>query len=161
MSAIYKRIKKQNGERFAQTLRDHHNGLLEVKDIDLIVKHAGKGKDKAVALLPYLMTLLAANDDIQQDAPGNPFDLLDQAGYDAFHADTLEKQNSIQHHFQRGELLFNEKILTEEKKDKMSMVPPSSRYKFIKTETLSALKTDIIILFLGVITPLIVIPIIL
>jgi len=57
---IYKKIKKQNGETFARTLRDHHNGLLEIEGIINIVKHAGRN---AAPLLPYLMSLLASNDD--------------------------------------------------------------------------------------------------
>lgn len=106
---MYKKLKKQKGERFAQTIRNFHNGLLEIPDLDVIVRHAGK---EAEPLLPYLMSLLATNDDTVDEAPvsANPFDLLDQAGYDAFYADTLEKQNSISKYFQKDELLctFND-----------------------------------------------------
>lgn len=104
---MYKKLKKQKGERFAQTIRNFHNGLLEIPDLDVIVRHAGR---EAEPLLPYLMSLLASNDDVPVDAPANPFDLLEQAGYDAFYADTLEKQNSIKGYFAKGELLctFND-----------------------------------------------------
>ena len=104
----YKKIKKQNGERFARCLRDHHNGLLEIEGIADIVKHAGR---KAEPLLPYLMSLMSANDDrAQQQEPGCPFKLLEEAGYDAFYADTLEKQNSIMPYFNQNERLctFND-----------------------------------------------------
>ncbi len=103
----YKKIKKQNGEAFARALRAHHNGLLEIPDIDRLVRHAGRD---AEALLPYLMSLLAVNDDAPAAAPQDPFALLDRAGYDAFHADTLAKQNSIRKYFRAGELLctFND-----------------------------------------------------
>ena len=47
---MYKKIKRQNGETFARTLRDHHNGLLEIPDIDKIVRHAGRD---AEPLLPF------------------------------------------------------------------------------------------------------------
>ena len=96
--AIYKKLKKKNGETFARTLRNFHSGLLAVPDIDVIVRHAGRD---AKGLLPYLMTLMAANDDEPQPVhePRDPFVLLDEAGYDAFHADTLRKQNSIKRHF--------------------------------------------------------------
>jgi hypothetical protein len=110
--AIYKKLKKQNGEKFAQTIRNHHNGLLEVPNILSILRHAGHGADDVQGVLPYLMTLLQTGD--QDNTPPatsrDPFKLLEDAGYDAFHADTLEKQNSIQHYFQRGELLctFND-----------------------------------------------------
>ena len=108
MDKIYKKLKKQKGEKFAQVLRNHHNGILEIPGIVDIVKHAGRD---AEPLLPYLMSLLATNDDVPEEEPGCPFDLLSQAGYDAFHADTLEKQNSIKPYFKRNERLctFNDR----------------------------------------------------
>lgn len=36
MSDVGKTIKKQNDEAFAQALRNHHNGLLEIPDIDTL-----------------------------------------------------------------------------------------------------------------------------
>lgn len=107
MSDMYKKIKRQNGEKFAQTIRNYHDGLFEIEGIDEIVRHAGRD---ARPLLPYLMGLLASNDDVAPLAPEDPFILLDRAGYDAFYADTLEKQNSIKPYFSKGELLctFND-----------------------------------------------------
>ncbi len=107
MSDAYQKIKKHNGEAFAQELRNYHNGLLEIDGIDQIVRHAGRD---ASVLLPYLMGLLTSNDDVAVQNPQDPFTLLDQAGYNAFYADTLERQNSIQKYFQPGELLctFND-----------------------------------------------------
>ncbi len=105
---VYKKIKRHNGERFAQTLRNYHSGLLQIDGLAEMVRHAGRD---AEPLLPYLMSLLASNDDKPTAAPIlDPFVLLDQAGYDAFHADTLEKQNSIASYFAPGELLctFND-----------------------------------------------------
>jgi hypothetical protein len=99
---MYKKLKKQNGEAFAQTLRNFHNGILEIPDLDVILRHAGRD---AKPLLPYLMGLLAPVDTAPVTAPADPFALLDQAGYEAFHADTLEKQNSIEHYFDPDELL--------------------------------------------------------
>ena len=102
---MYKKLKKNNGEKFAKTLRDYHNGILEIPDIDIMLYHAGR---EAKPLIKYLMGLLASNDNEPQG--GNPFDLLKEAGYDAFHADTLEKQNSIKPYFKTGEMLctFND-----------------------------------------------------
>lgn len=103
--SVYNKIKKQNGEKFAQTLRKFHEGLFEIPGIDAILRHAGRD---AKPLIPYLMTIMAVNDDeveITPVTPLDPFRLLDQAGYDAFYADTLDKQNSIKHHFVEGELL--------------------------------------------------------
>ncbi len=105
---MYNKLKKQNGEKFAQAIRGFHNGILEIPDLDVILRHAGR---EAEPLLPYLMSLLASNDDdAPASAPGDPFALLDRAGYEAFHADTLEKQNSIARYFKQGELLctFND-----------------------------------------------------
>tara|TARA_R110002124_G_scaffold64985_2_gene177784 strand:- start:602615 stop:603814 length:1200 start_codon:yes stop_codon:yes gene_type:complete len=106
---MYKKIKKQNGEKFAQRLRDFHNGIMEIPDLDVILRHAGRD---AAPLLPYLLTLLATDDDPEPEpeAIGSPFELLEQAGYKAFHADTLEKQNSIKTYYKKGELLctFND-----------------------------------------------------
>lgn len=108
MSDMYKKIKKQNGEAFARTLRDYHNGLLEIEGLDEIVRYAGRDAEE---LLPYLMSLLASNDDAPPPKPEDPFVLLDRAGYDAFYADTLGKQNSIEKYFEKDELLctFNDK----------------------------------------------------
>jgi hypothetical protein len=101
--SMYEKIKKRNGEQFARTIRDFHNGIFEIPDIDKILYHAGRD---AKPLLPYLMGLMAANDNTPAPAePQDPFVLLDQAGYDAFYADTLKKQNSIKPYFKKGELL--------------------------------------------------------
>ncbi len=108
---MYKKLKRQNGEQFAQTLRNFHGGLLDIPDLDKIVRHAGRDVEP---LLPYLIGLKASLDDKAAapapEQPGDPFALLDQAGYDAIHADTLEKQNSIACYFAPDELLctFND-----------------------------------------------------
>lgn len=46
----------------------------------------------------------------KNEKPQDPFVLLDQAGYDAFYADTPDLQNSIKKYFKEGELLctFND-----------------------------------------------------
>ncbi len=106
-NAMYKKLKKQNGEKFAQTIRDYHNGILELPDVDIILRHAGRD---AKPLLPYLTSLLTADNSEPTPTPEDPLSLLEQAGYEAFHADTLEKQNSIKPYFKKGELLctFND-----------------------------------------------------
>ncbi|MEM6812066.1 MAG: leucine-rich repeat protein [Pseudomonadota bacterium] len=101
---VYKKIKKQNGERFARSIRDFHSGIFEVPGIEDIVKHAGRD---AEPLLPYLLSLTEAANENEPAPPKaeNPFKLLKEAGYDAFYANTLEKQNSIKRYFAPGELL--------------------------------------------------------
>lgn len=106
---MYKKLKQLKGERFARIIRNHHNGILEIPDLDLILRHAGHDAER---LLPWLETQIGRprQDDTPAEPPRDPFALLDQAGYNAFYADTLEKQNSIQPFFQKGELLctFND-----------------------------------------------------
>ena len=101
-NAAYNKIKRNNGEAFVQKICKHHGGIFEIPGIVDILRHAGR---EAGPLLPYLVTLLDAADSEANPtaAPQNPFALLKKAGYDAFHADTLEKQDSIQHHFAPGE----------------------------------------------------------
>lgn len=99
----FNKIKKQNGEEFAKILRNYHNGIFEIPDVVSIVKHAGRGKD-AERILSYLVNLLSAEAD-KEEKPGDPFELLSQAGYDAYYADTLEKQNAISKHFEKDEEL--------------------------------------------------------
>jgi hypothetical protein len=108
--AIYKKIKKQNGEKFAQTIRNHHNGLLEIPELPHILRYAGRDPNDAEGLLPYLMTLISPKDSSSSQGNRNPFELLDEAGYNAFHANTLAKQNSIKHYFIPEEFLctFND-----------------------------------------------------
>lgn len=94
-------IKKQNGEHFAKAIRAYDNGIFDIKDIDKIVKYAGRD---AEPILQYLVSL--KNIHIEEQAVHmDPLVLLDQAGYDAYVADTLEKQNAIQKYYASGEEL--------------------------------------------------------
>ena len=111
-NTIYRKLKRQNGERFAQTIRNYHNGLLQIEGIVDILRHAGRDPEDAERLLPYLMHKLAVNDEeFEPVEPKDPFVLLEQAGYDAFHVTNIEEQNSIKHHYAPGELLctFNDR----------------------------------------------------
>lgn len=99
---VYDLIKKQNGERFAQSVRKYDDGIFEIENILDIVRYAGK---KADPILNYLSSLkkIAIN-----NVPGaslNPFELLDSVGYDAVYADSLVKQNAIAPYFFSGEQL--------------------------------------------------------
>lgn len=106
MKSIYDIIKKQNGEKFAQTIRSNDSGILDVPNLAHITKYAGRD---AMPLLPYLISLKDVKIE-EVKSTKNPFDLLHQAGYDAEYADTLEKQNSIKKYFQSSEVLctFND-----------------------------------------------------
>ncbi len=93
--SIYEQIKKQNGEAFAKAIRNYDNGIFDVPDIVEIVKYAGQ---EAEPILPYLTSL--KNVKIEEvEEPQDPIKLLDKAGYNAYYADTLSKQNLIEKYY--------------------------------------------------------------
>ena len=95
-------IKKQNGEKFAKSIRDYDNGIFDIPNIIEIVKYAGRD---AEPILKYLISLKNIQIEDLYDKNKSPFELLYQAGYSAEYADTLEKQNSIKPYFCEGEEL--------------------------------------------------------
>lgn len=99
---VYDIIKKQNGEGFARVLRE--KGLLDIPDIASIVKYAGHSADDATAIFPYLWSLKEFEEDKSMPV-GNPFQLLEQAGYHAFEVHNLDEQNSIRRFFRSSEEL--------------------------------------------------------
>ncbi len=104
--SMYEIIKKQNGERFAKAIRNYDNGIFDIPNIDKIVKYAGR---EAEPIMNYLVSLKQVR--IEEMAVHmDPVMLLKKAGYDAYVADTLQKQNAIKKYFARGEELctFND-----------------------------------------------------
>ncbi len=104
--SMYEIIKKQNGERFAKAIRNYDSGIFDVPHIDEIVKYAGH---EAEPIMNYLVSLKKIR--IEEMAVHmDPIALLKKAGYDAYVADTLAKQNAIKKYFARGEELctFND-----------------------------------------------------
>ena len=98
---MYDIIKRQNGEAFAQGIRRFDNGLFEVPNLDKIVRYAGRNP---VPILGFLESF--KNIEIDETVEyKDPFLLLKSVGYDAFVADTLNKQNSIERYFDQGEEL--------------------------------------------------------
>lgn len=98
---IFDKIKKQNGEAFAKAIRSYDNGIFDVPNIVNIVRYAGR---EAEPIMNYLVSL--KNVQIkEQNTHLSPFELLDKAGYNAYWADTLEKQNAIQKYFDDDEEL--------------------------------------------------------
>ena len=99
--SMYDIIKKQNGEHFAKAIRNYDNGIFDIPNIDKIVKYAGRD---AEPIMNYLVSLKQIT--IQEMAVHmDPIELLDKAGYDAYVADTLEKQNAIKKYYAPGEEL--------------------------------------------------------
>ena len=102
--SVYKQIRDQNGELFARTLRDNSANVLEIPNIVNIVKYAGHTQECAKQILPYLQSLIPITVP-ETSICKNPLTLLDQAGYNAYIADTLEKQNAIKKYFAKNEEL--------------------------------------------------------
>ncbi|MGN0929809.1 MAG: leucine-rich repeat protein [Alphaproteobacteria bacterium] len=98
--SVYDVIKKQNGEHFAKSIRNYNNGIFDIPNIVNIVKYAGR---EAEPIMNYLISLM--NIEIKEVEYEDPFVLLKKAGYNAYYADTLEKQNAIQKYFKNGEEL--------------------------------------------------------
>ena len=98
---MYDIIKKQNGERFAKAIRNYDNGIFDIPDLDKIVKYAGRN---AEPIMRYLMSLKGVKI-VEQGVHQDPIELLARAGYDAYVADTLEKQNAIKKYYAPGEEL--------------------------------------------------------
>ncbi len=95
-------IKKQNGEKFAKEIRDTDSRIFEIENLPEILKYAGRNPEN---LVPFLRGLLKVEEDVQTSEGEDPFTLLKQAGYNAFYANTLQKQNSIQKYFKKSEEL--------------------------------------------------------
>lgn len=101
MADMFKKIKKQNGERFAKAIRAYDNGIFDIENLDKIVKYAGR---EAEPIMEYLVSLKGIEID-EHTVSKTPLQLLDEAGYDAYYADTLEKQNAISHYYADGKTL--------------------------------------------------------
>ena len=101
MVDMFKKIKKQNGERFAKAIRAYDNGIFDIENLDQIVKYAGR---EVEPIMDYLVSL--KNVEIAEHTVSKtPLQLLDEAGYDAYYADTLEKQNAISKYYADAETL--------------------------------------------------------
>ena len=101
MADMFKKIKKQNGERFAKAIRAYDNGIFDIENLDKIVKYAGR---EAEPIMDYLISLKGV-EIAEHTVSKTPLQLLDDAGYDAYYADTLEKQNAISHYYADAETL--------------------------------------------------------
>lgn len=99
--SVYEQIKKQNGETFAKTIRAFDEGIFELPNIVERLKYAGRDAEPIKEFLSSLrlkqQQLVSSNQ--------SPYELLKKAGYSAFYADTLKKQNSIAPYFSEQEKL--------------------------------------------------------
>ena len=109
---VFEQIKKQNGEAFAKAIRAYDNGIFDVPGIVDIVKYAGREAESIMNYLVSLKNIQIEEHGVYQD----PIALLDQAGYNAYYADTLQKQNAIQKYYAQGEELCTFRDNTRYKK---------------------------------------------
>lgn len=99
--SMYEIIKKQNGEHFAKAIRNYDNGIFDIPNIDKIVKYAGRDAEPIMNYLISLKQIKIQEMSVHMD----PITLLSKAGYNAYIADTLEKQNAIKKYYAHGEEL--------------------------------------------------------
>ena len=105
--SIFDIIKKQNGEAFAKAIRAYDSGIFDIPNLDKIVRYAGREAEPIMNFLISLKNIQIEEKLKHQD----PIELLRQAGYDAYYADTLQKQNAIRKYFSNGEELCTFKDL--------------------------------------------------
>ncbi|MBQ9089651.1 MAG: hypothetical protein IJY58_01225 [Alphaproteobacteria bacterium] len=99
--SVFDQIKKQNGESFAKAIRTYDNGIFDIPNIVNIVKYAGR---EAEPLMQYLISLKKIKiEDVEEVK--DPFELLSDAGYDAYYATNLNEQNRISKYFEPNEML--------------------------------------------------------
>ena len=104
--SVFEQIKKQNGEAFAKAIRAYDSGIFDVPGIVDVVKYAGR---EAEPIIPYLESLKDVPDE-KYVVDKDPITLLAEAGYQAWYADTMNKQNAIAKYFDPKEKLctFND-----------------------------------------------------
>lgn len=104
----YKQLKKHHGEAFARVIRNA--GLLDIPNIVHILEFAGDNPEHAQNLVKYIQIKYLRTPEIKTAIGKTPFELLNEAGYDAFLVETLEQQNSIAKYFRTNEKLctFND-----------------------------------------------------
>ncbi len=99
--SVYTLIKKQNGEAFAQSIRRFDNGIFAVPNLPYIVKYAGRMAEPLLMFLEGLKQVKTQDAETDKD----PFELLKEAGYEAFYADTEEKKNATISYYDENEVL--------------------------------------------------------
>ncbi len=142
MADMFKKIKKQNGERFAKAIRAYDNGIFDIENLDKIVKYAGR---EAEPIMDYLVSL--KNVEIAEHTVSKtPLQLLDEAGYDAYYADTLEKQNAISHYYADAETLrdlANRRVINNYAERGEKLCTFGDAHRFEKYYIINAVRKDV------------------
>ena len=100
-NAVYKQLKKQNGEGFARVIRDAV--LLDVPNIVHVLEFAGRNADEAEQLVLVIRETYKGKQEPQYHTNKTPLELLSDAGYDAFVVHTEQEKNSIKKYYRPGE----------------------------------------------------------
>ena len=103
---VFKQIKKQNGEKFAQVIRGdrtHDGNLLEVPNIVHILEFAGRDEIDAIQIRRVIQEIYIEHEDYQYFTTKSPLELLSEAGYDAFVVKNEEQKNFIIKYYRPGE----------------------------------------------------------
>lgn len=100
--SMYEIIKRQNGEAFVRAIRSYDARIFDIPNLPEIVKFAG---NKSEPILLFLRSMIDEEKNEKVVETLNPFQLLKKAGYNAFLANSLKKQNSIEKYFAKGEHL--------------------------------------------------------
>lgn len=107
-NAVFKNLKKHNGEAVAKLIRD--NQLLDIPNIEHILEFAGHDPEDIKKLVHALRSQYKIISASLYDTKLDPLELLDRAGYDAFVVTNFKQQNSIKKYFRPDEELctFND-----------------------------------------------------
>lgn len=97
---MYNKVKKQNGERFAKTIRNYHSGIFEIPNLLRILKYAG---NEAEPVIPYLVSLLETNVDTTTGISIE--EGFEKAGYDFLICEKDEDIDSFKKFYAEGEVL--------------------------------------------------------
>ena len=101
---IFKQIKKQNGEKFAQVMRGdrtHDGSLLGIPNIVHILEFAGHDENDARQMRNVLRERYLADksSELKYYTTKDPLELLNDAGYKAWFVNNVEEQNAIAGYF--------------------------------------------------------------
>ena len=98
--AVFRELKKQNGEKVAQDVRDAH--LDDIPNIVRILEFAGRDRYEVQSLFPLLREIYKKPIESEYTTDLDPITLLDMAGYRAWYVTNEQEQNSIAGYFRDG-----------------------------------------------------------
>ena len=99
---IFKKLKKQNGEKFAQIIRgdeEHDYNLCGIPNIVHMLEFAGKNPEDAKMLRGVIKEIYLSREESQYHTDLDPLTLLDKAGYKAWYVNNKQEQNAIGGYF--------------------------------------------------------------